>query len=371
MAMLTMRARRFLKNTGMKFSMNNNETIGFDESKHNESTRRIVPVETPASAALVSYDGLGGYDWSDQAEDGPTNFTLMAYSSTSSNSEVSTDLNYSSSCLESIEARLLAYKKNESIYEEDIKLLKCEIHLREVVITELRRNFLPLKPDLSGLQEFVNESIVSEPTAKKPAVETSEAKASENKPKVVKTINGEGQLQALVDGKKIIITESSIRRDPQLEDAEGVDCLTNLQQRVLDLETIKTTQAMEIKSLKRRGKKLERRKRSRTHGLKRLYKVGLSAIVESSEDEGLGENDASKQGRIDDIDVNEDITLVSTHDEQMFDADQDLGGEEVFVAQQDEKVIEKEVDAAQIHVTTAATIPTISIDEATLAQALA
>nr|GFD15023.1 hypothetical protein [Tanacetum cinerariifolium] len=74
-----------------------------------------------------------------------------------------------------------------------------------------------------------------------------------------------------------------------------------------------------------------------------------SAIVESSEDEGLGENDASKQGRIDDIDVNEDITLVSTHDEQMFDADQDLGGEEVFVAQQDEKVIEKEVDAAQIH----------------------
>ncbi|GJZ97204.1 hypothetical protein Tco_0669657 [Tanacetum coccineum] len=43
----------------------------------------------------------------------------------------------------------------------------------------------------------------------------------------VKTVNGEVQLQALVDGKKIIITESTVRRDLQLEDAEGVDCLPN------------------------------------------------------------------------------------------------------------------------------------------------
>nr|GEX54716.1 hypothetical protein [Tanacetum cinerariifolium] len=41
------------------------------------------------------------------------------------------------------------------------------------------------------------------------------------------TVNGEGQLQALVDGKKILITKSTIRRDLQLKDAEGVDCLPN------------------------------------------------------------------------------------------------------------------------------------------------
>nr|GEU48838.1 retrovirus-related Pol polyprotein from transposon TNT 1-94 [Tanacetum cinerariifolium] len=234
-----------------------------------ECTRRIVPVETPTSAGLVSCDGLGGYDWSDQAKDGPTNFVLMAYSSTSSNSEVSTYSNCSSSCLEntkilnehneqllkdlrtskindityktsleSVEAGLLVYKKNESIYEEDIKLLKREIHLREVAITVLRRkleltqkqkyeiqltvenfenssknlsklldyqiidkcktglgynvvpppytgNFLPPKPDLSGLEEFENKPIVIKPTVKKPAVETSEAKASADKPKEV------------------------------------------------------------------------------------------------------------------------------------------------------------------------------------------
>ncbi|GKF94834.1 ribonuclease H-like domain-containing protein, partial [Tanacetum coccineum] len=33
MAMLTMRARRFLKNTGRKLTINGNETIGFDKSK--------------------------------------------------------------------------------------------------------------------------------------------------------------------------------------------------------------------------------------------------------------------------------------------------------------------------------------------------
>nr|GEX59324.1 hypothetical protein [Tanacetum cinerariifolium] len=159
--------------------------------------------------------------------------------------------------------------------------------------------------------------------------------------------------------------------EDSLKLTELMKLCTKLQQRVLDLETTKTTQAMEIESLKRRVKKLKRRKRSRTHGLKRLYKVGLSARVESFEDEGLGEEDASKHGRIADIDANEDIILVSTHDEQMFDVDQDLGGEDVFVAQQDEKVVEKDVDAAQIQVTTAATTPTISIDEATLPQALA
>ncbi|GJS31791.1 retrovirus-related pol polyprotein from transposon TNT 1-94 [Tanacetum coccineum] len=230
MAMLTMRARRFLKNTRRKFFVNGTETIGFDKSKvecynyhkrghfarecralrnqenrNRENTRRVVPVETTTSNALVSCDG-SGYDWS----------------------------------LESVEARLLVYKKNESVYEEDIKVLKREIHLREVAIIELRRklelaqkqkdkiqltvenfenssknlsklidyqivdkckiglgynvvpppytgNFMPPKPDLSfsGLEEFTSEPIVIKPVA-----ENSEAKASEAKPKAVRKNNG-------------------------------------------------------------------------------------------------------------------------------------------------------------------------------------
>ncbi|GKB98242.1 hypothetical protein Tco_0984379 [Tanacetum coccineum] len=130
---------------------------------------------------------------------------------------------------------------------------------------------------------------------------------------------------------------------------ELMELCTNLQKKVLDLEKTKTTQANEIASLKRRVKKLEQKKRSRTHGLKRLRKVGATARVESSGDEeDLGE-DASKQGRrINAIDADEDITLVNVQDDadnEMFDVDA-LNGEEVFVAGQNENVVEEVVDAA-------------------------
>nr|GEW71632.1 hypothetical protein [Tanacetum cinerariifolium] len=104
-------ARRLLKRTGRKLTVNGNETISFDmsnvecynchkrgyfarecralrneDNKNKESLKRSVHVETFASTTLVSCDGLGGYDWSDQAEEGP-NYALMAFSSSSSNSE--------------------------------------------------------------------------------------------------------------------------------------------------------------------------------------------------------------------------------------------------------------------------------------------
>ncbi|GJX57825.1 hypothetical protein Tco_0287722 [Tanacetum coccineum] len=70
--------------------------------------------------------------------------------------------------------------------------------------------------------------------------------------------------------------------------------------------------------------------RSRIHRLKRLYKVGLTARVESSDnEESLGE-DASKQGRIDAIDADEEITLVSVHDVNVS------AGEEVFATTVDD-----------------------------------
>ncbi|GJY00550.1 hypothetical protein Tco_0357568 [Tanacetum coccineum] len=43
----------------------------------------------------------------------------------------------------------------------------------------------------------------------------------------VKTVNGVVQLQALIDGKKVFISETIIRRDFHLEDAEGVEYLPN------------------------------------------------------------------------------------------------------------------------------------------------
>ncbi|GJQ97831.1 hypothetical protein Tco_0008970 [Tanacetum coccineum] len=284
-----------------------------------------------------------------------------------------------------------------------------------------------------------------------------------------KTINGEVQLQALVDGKKIIITESIVRRDLQLENADGVDSnvadeavkeemddsleraattatgldaeqdrgnidktqskatlnessssgtssgsgpkrqetigdtiaqtsfenvsktsndpllargktlrsgedrlklkelmvfCTTLQNRVLALETTKNTQANEIDSLKRRVKRLEKKDRKRTHKLKRLYKVGLTARVESSNEEGLGEEDTSKQGRrIHEINADEDITLVNDQDNADMFGVNDLDGDELVSA------AEETVNAAATTVSTASMIPVTDV-EITFAQAL-
>ncbi|GJX77183.1 hypothetical protein Tco_0323994 [Tanacetum coccineum] len=131
-----------------------------------------------------------------------------------------------------------------------------------------------------------------------------------------------------------------------------MELCTNLQNRVIDLEKTKTSQAQEITSLKRRVKRLEKKGRSRTYRLKRLYKVGLSRRVESSDEEGLGEEDASKQGRIADINADAEINLVSTN----FDADTDMFGVHDLVG--DEITLAKalaEVRSAKLPTITAAT----------------
>ncbi|GJX81294.1 ribonuclease H-like domain-containing protein [Tanacetum coccineum] len=189
--------------------------------------------------------------------------------------------------LESVKARLLVYKKNESVYEEDIKLLKREdFILKEVAITELRRklelalkqkheiqltvenfknssksklldcqivdkcktslgynaipppytgNFMPPKPDLSFsvLEEFVNEPIVSEPIVKKPIVESSEAKDSEAKPKIVRKNNGAPLIEDWVsdseeeDVPQAKIQKKTIKHRNPLQDLQEKGVINN------------------------------------------------------------------------------------------------------------------------------------------------
>ncbi|GKD60048.1 hypothetical protein Tco_1297557, partial [Tanacetum coccineum] len=80
-----------------------------------------------------------GYEWSDQAEEGPTNFALMAYTSSGSSSSDS-------------EARLDVYKKNEIVFEEDIKILKLDIKLRDNALIELRKKFKKAEKDRDDLK---------------------------------------------------------------------------------------------------------------------------------------------------------------------------------------------------------------------------
>nr|GFB82457.1 hypothetical protein [Tanacetum cinerariifolium] len=133
MAMLTMRVRRSPKDS--------RRTVVA------EPQRRNVLVETSNSNALVSqYDGTGTYDWSYQVEEAPNNFALMAFTSSSSNSSSDNETG-----LESVEARLLVYKQNESVLEENIKLLHIEVQVRDTALTTLRQKLDTTKKERDDL----------------------------------------------------------------------------------------------------------------------------------------------------------------------------------------------------------------------------
>nr|GEZ15303.1 hypothetical protein [Tanacetum cinerariifolium] len=227
MAMLTMRARRFLQKTGRNLGANGTTSIGFDmsnvecynchrrwyfarecmlpkDTRNKYTQRRNVPVESSTSNALVSQcDGVGSYDWSFQADEEPTNYALMAFTSSSSSSfdnevapcskacskayvtlqshyyKLTNDLKKSQfdvlsykTGLESIEARLAVYQQNENMFEEDIKLLKLDVMLRDNALVELRKKFEKaeqerdeLKLKLENFQTSSKNLNVSMPTS--------------------------------------------------------------------------------------------------------------------------------------------------------------------------------------------------------------
>nr|GEV47112.1 ribonuclease H-like domain-containing protein [Tanacetum cinerariifolium] len=238
MAMLTMREKIFLKNTRRKWNLTRNDSVAFNKTKvecyncnkrgystreyqaprgqdnrSRDVTRKTMPVETPNSSALVSCDGLGGYDWSDQAEEGPTYYALMAYSTLSTSSldfEVSA---YSKSCLKAVEnlkstnEKLLtdlrkseiivvAYKEGLKSVEQRLELFKTnESNLNKIIECQIVDNykkglgynavppphtglFPPSKSDLSstGLEKLFNE----------PKIEKSNDKSNELEPQYVR-----------------------------------------------------------------------------------------------------------------------------------------------------------------------------------------
>ncbi|GJS76374.1 hypothetical protein Tco_0726255 [Tanacetum coccineum] len=229
----------------------------------------------------------------------------------------------------------------------------------------------------------------------------------------IKTVNNETQIHAKVEGKTIVISESSVRRDLQFDDedevgegsghptdpqhtsttaspsqVEPITVLLSSQpkktyrprkakspqetgsgngprcqdtilgdaeaQLVLDLETTKTTQAKKIASLKKRVKNLERKRKSKTLRIS-LFKIG------TSKRRSLGEEDASKQGRNLNQGKQSSIFEESYFDDEGFDADID----EVFkdVERDAEQVISAVVDEVPTGdaVNTAVTIVGVSV----------
>nr|GEX42232.1 retrotransposon protein, putative, unclassified [Tanacetum cinerariifolium] len=146
------------------------------DNRNKDILRSTVLVEVSTSNAWVSqFDGVGSYDWSFQADEEPTNYAIMAFTSSGLSSSSGSDNEVapcSKTCskayatlqshydkltidfrksqfdvlsykigLYSVEARLVIYQQNENVFEEDIKLLKLDVMLRDHALVELRKKF--------------------------------------------------------------------------------------------------------------------------------------------------------------------------------------------------------------------------------------
>nr|GEW53968.1 hypothetical protein [Tanacetum cinerariifolium] len=139
-------------------------------------------------------------------------------------------------------------------------------------------------------------------------------------------------LQALIDRRKVIITEASVRQALCLDDAASVDFLPNEEiftelarmGKVENLEQDKIAQALEITRLKQRVRKLEKKAKLKASRLTRLRKVGTAQRVKSSTDTIMDDQeDASKQGENSRIRCREDVTLEEVVTEVAMDAEDD------------------------------------------------
>nr|GEW41378.1 ribonuclease H-like domain-containing protein [Tanacetum cinerariifolium] len=173
MTILTMRARRFLQRTGRNLRANGPTSLCFDMSK------------------VECYNCHRKGHFARECRGGAANYALMAFSSSSSYSDNEV-LSCSKACskayaqlhcqydklsadfrksqfdvisyqtgLESIEARLLVYKQNESIFEEDIKLLKLEVQLRDNALVTLRQKLEKVEQERDDLKQKLEKFQIS------------------------------------------------------------------------------------------------------------------------------------------------------------------------------------------------------------------
>nr|GEX18783.1 hypothetical protein [Tanacetum cinerariifolium] len=387
MAMLTMRARRFLKNTGRKLTINGNKTISFDKSKvacynyhkrghfarecraprnqdnkNKESSRKSVSVETSTSTALVSCDGEfmpTTLDLSFTSLDEFVNEPVVKNCKAMSSEEEHKDQGViDSGCsrhmtenmsylidYEEIDGGYVAFggnpKRRKITRKCTIKIV--EFYGRTYILLGITIRFTKVKT--ASTQMETQKPLLKEEDGEELDVHMYRSMIgslmylTSSRPDIMFVVCACARYQVNPKGShlhvikrifRLIIWQCKKQRVVvnSITEAEYVAVLSChgqvlwiqnqlLDYRVLDLEKTKTTQhneiatqEKEIASLKRRVKKLEKKNRLRTHRLKRLYKVGLTARVESSGNEECLDEDASKQGRmIDAIDAHEEITL--------------------------------------------------------------
>ncbi|GJT34167.1 ribonuclease H-like domain-containing protein [Tanacetum coccineum] len=171
MAMLTIRAKRFIKRTGRKLDING-QRVGFDKSKvecyncykHGHFARECsyqAEQEQPTNHALMAFTSSGSSSSSDFEVDSCSKTCVKAYATLKEQYDSLTSdykksqfnlLSYKAG-LESVEARLAHYKKNETVFEDSINVLKLEVRLRDNALNEYKMNLEKSKKERDQLKQ--------------------------------------------------------------------------------------------------------------------------------------------------------------------------------------------------------------------------
>nr|GEV98933.1 putative zinc finger, CCHC-type [Tanacetum cinerariifolium] len=162
---------------GRNLNFNGKEPVGFDKTRvecynchrrghfarecrtprnqgnrNGDNEKRVVPVETPASALAVQ-DGFGGYDLSYQAKEGPTDFALMTHSSDSAKSSNSKVQSCSNECLQSFKNLQKQYDQQKEILNKAILEILDDVQVRDISIKDLKNQLEEAIKEKDDLKE--------------------------------------------------------------------------------------------------------------------------------------------------------------------------------------------------------------------------
>ncbi|GKB95470.1 hypothetical protein Tco_0981607 [Tanacetum coccineum] len=138
-SLLSMRAKKFYQRTGKKININSNDTAGFDKSKSFMADEEEAPAEMALMAfsdsevlsakscsktctALKEYEALKKHYDEQRIELNQTNYNLSNHKRG----------------LAILEEQIVHYKNNESIFAEDIAVLKRDLSLKNAEINLLK-----------------------------------------------------------------------------------------------------------------------------------------------------------------------------------------------------------------------------------------